>query len=668
MDEYIDDAKELLDTLEAKLLLLEENKDDREAIEEVFRVMHNLKGSAGMYGFENVGLLTHDLESIYDRIRDKAMLLDKKILDITFKSVDVLKDLLEGKDVIPNEDSFNELLADIKAILGNNSTEKQHESEPSEEVSSQNNNLFFIILKPDENVFMRGVNMTSLLSEIESLGVFETKQIGDATPLEKQQESRQLKSKWEILLATKNTKSDIEDVFIFLQDDEFSIFELQVNQTDFSEIEKACSEIGGKCKEDSQLVKDFIEKNAVREKRKKTLSTGVKDVLRESKQKEETIRVGSGKLDVLINLVSELVTSKAHLDILAADINDNRLIKALESIDKLSKRFRDNALELRLIPIESIMTTFKRLVRDLSSSLNKPIDFVTEGSDTELDKTIISGLEKPIMHLVRNAADHGIEHPDVRKANNKPATGVIKFISFYSGANVFIQIQDDGAGIDKKVILKKAIEKGLVSPNEELTDKEIYNLIFAPGFSTAANVSDLSGRGVGMDVVRTAIEEMRGEIDISTEIGLGTSFTIKLPLTLSIIDTLQVRVDKTDFLIPLSDVELCENITTKKLTERSHETVELNEELIPYLFLRKEFNQMEHVPDEQKLVIINKDDKRIALAVDSVVGEHQAVLKPLGDIFAGQEYLSGGSIMGDGSVSLVLDTNKLALRTNLKNV
>jgi len=661
LQQYIDDAREMLVALESQLLKLETNKTDKEAIEAVFRVMHNLKGSAGMYGFENIGKITHVLESVYDNIRDDTTILNKEILDITFQSVDYIKNLLENSDVLEESEvnEFSTLINTIEDLLNVSSSDKPQNNKTDNSAGSSN--VFYIIFKPTDETLQRGVNIYTLFNEIVELGKHSIKQNGSSLSIKEQFENRKVKSSWEIILALKKkTKEDIEDTLIFLQDDEYSIAELQNSSVPEDLLKNLIAPLEIELQGTLEFINEFTKK--IR-KQKKTLSSNVKQTIKNAIKKEESIRVSSSKLDVLINLVSELVTSKAHLDLLAEEINDTRLTKALESIDKLSKRFRDNALELRLIPIESIMTNFKRLVRDLSGSLKKPIDFVTEGTDTELDKTIISGLEKPIMHLIRNAADHGIESPEERLRNNKTKVGLIKFIAFYSGANVFIQIQDDGAGIDKDKILKKAISKGIVSSKENLTDKEIYNLIFTPGFSTAENVSDVSGRGVGMDVVKTSIEEMRGEIEINTEIGLGTSFTIKLPLTLSIIDTLQVKVKSTDFLIPLSDVELCENIATSALTKKSHQTIELNKELVPFIFLRKEFNQLEGLPEEQKLVIIKKEDKRVAIAVDSVIGEHQAVLKPLGDIFSGQEYLSGGSIMGDGTVSLVLDTNKLALKS-----
>jgi two-component system chemotaxis sensor kinase CheA len=311
-----------------------------------------------------------------------------------------------------------------------------------------------------------------------------------------------------------------------------------------------------------------------------------------------------------------------------------------------------------LIPIETILTRFQRLVRDLSAEQKKDVVFKAEGTDTELDKTIIENLTDPILHILRNSIDHGIESPEERQKAGKPAQGKILLKAFYSGPNVHIQIIDDGRGLSKDKILQKAIDKGLIQPETQLSDKEIFDLIFLPGFSTAINVTDISGRGVGMDVVKRKISEIRGEVDIYSEPGVGTTITIRLPLTLSIIDGLLVRVHDTNYIIPLPAVHKIYAVEHQKLIKAFNNTLLLDNQQIPFFRLREEFTVKASSQEIEQLVVIKYDDQIVGLAVDEVIGEYQAVLKPLGKMYKNQEIISGASILGDGTIALVLDSNK----------
>ncbi|MFW6369921.1 MAG: chemotaxis protein CheA, partial [Bacteroidota bacterium] len=382
-----------------------------------------------------------------------------------------------------------------------------------------------------------------------------------------------------------------------------------------------------------------------------------------------SIRVASDKLDQLMNLVSELVTTQARLSLYSEKDGQPELMGISENVQKLSRQLRDIAFSIVLIPIENMLTRFHRLIRDLSNELKKEVDFYTEGTDTELDKTIIENLSDPLMHIVRNSIDHGIETPSNREKAGKPRRGQIKLKAFYSGANVHIQISDDGAGIDPAAIREKAIQKGIILPEASLSKKEILDLIFLPGFSTAKNITDVSGRGVGMDVVKRKIADIRGEVEVDSEVGAGTILTIKLPLTLSIIDGLLVKVGDSNYVIPLTAVDKIYAAEHEKLINTFNNIIVLDGKQVPYLYLRSEFGMPESDLKTEQVVVVRYEDKRIGLAVDNVVGEYQAVLKPLGKHYKDQDIISGATILGDGTVALVMDTNK-AIRqfSNLASV
>jgi len=360
-----------------------------------------------------------------------------------------------------------------------------------------------------------------------------------------------------------------------------------------------------------------------------------------------------------MNLVSELVTTQARLSLFAEQNNITGLTAIAENVQKLSRQLRDTAFSIVLIPIENMLTRFQRLVRDLSSELKKDVVFVTEGADTELDKTIIESLSDPLMHIIRNSLDHGIEETQERIKMGKPKQGKITLKAFYSGANVHIMVSDDGAGIDPEKIRDKAISKGIIPPDKKLTKKEILDIIFLPGFSTAKTVTDVSGRGVGMDVVKRKIADIRGEVEVESEVGIGTTITIKLPLTLSIIDGLLVKVVDTDYIIPLSAVDKIYAVEHEKVYETFNNVLVLEGKQVSFFNIRKEFGKPDSTQSIEQVIVVNFDDNRVGLVVDFVIGEYQAVLKPLGKHYKKQEMISGATILGDGSIALVLDTNKI---------
>ncbi len=337
----------------------------------------------------------------------------------------------------------------------------------------------------------------------------------------------------------------------------------------------------------------------------------------------------------------------------------NKIIQAGEKIEKLSKFFRENALNIRLVPVKDMLVRFKRLVRDLSQHLGKKVDFKIQGEDTELDKSLIDALAEPLMHLIRNCLDHGLEVPTERLKKNKSETGVLKFVAYQAGNSINITISDDGMGIDPAIIKRKAIEKGFITSDKHLTTKEVYDLIFLPGFSTAQSLTEVSGRGVGMDVVRRRIQDIRGDVEIESEVGVGTTFTIQLQQTISIIDTLLIKSVNTYFLIPLSEIEVCDQKESAEIFKSQSKFVEYNKDLVPYVHLRNEFHLELNNLLTQNIIYINKNENRFAIIADRIIGEYQAVIKPLQSVFMKHEFLCGASIMGDGNLALMLDTAKL---------
>jgi two-component system chemotaxis sensor kinase CheA len=379
--------------------------------------------------------------------------------------------------------------------------------------------------------------------------------------------------------------------------------------------------------------------------------------------KEESIssiRVPADKLDTLVNLVGELVTVQARLSQTASTLEHAELASVAEEVEHLTAELRDNTLNIRMLPIGTTFGRFKRLIRDLSQELGKEIEMTTDGADTELDKTVIERLNDPLVHLIRNSIDHGIESPDGRLAAGKPRVGRIHLSAVHSGANVVVEITDDGRGLDREAILGKAMERGLIAAGAELSDRDIYNVIFAPGFSTAKEVTNVSGRGVGMDVVKRSIDALRGSIDIKSEKGRGTTVTIKLPLTLAIVEGLLVGIADSRFVLPLSIVEECVELTRKDVEESHGRNVaHIRGEIVPYIKLRNEFNIAGDPPDIEQIVITDVNGEKVGFVVDSVIGEHQTVIKNLGKAYRDVDTISGATILGDGSVALIVDALKL---------
>ncbi len=663
---FVEEAVDLIDGLEKSLLALEESPDDITLVQQVFRVMHTLKGNSGMFGFDLIDAFTHEMETIYDLIRNDKLKVTREILDVTLASVDHLKVLL-------NEDNYNdptvkenhaELLGKVAAIIKADDDVDVIVPVPEEtkpQKAENGESTYYIFFDPIKEIFNNGTNPLFLLDELHSLGenlVFA--HLNRVPPLN-EIDPELCYTYWEVLLATNADINSISDVFIFVEDD-CNLDIQKLSETNLISDKTFVDQVNGLAKSQRDIGFNTIQKLA-----KEVTSRSVKEITSQKKKEKSStkdasissIRVSADKLDMLMNLVSELVTTQARLSLFAEENSIPGLMPIAENVQKLSRQLRDTAFSIVLIPIENMLTRFQRLVRDLSSELGKEVVFITEGAETELDKTIIESLADPLMHILRNSLDHGIEDAGERKRKGKPAQGKIILKAFYSGANVMIQISDDGAGIDPEIITEKAIAKGIISSDRKLSKREVLDLIFLPGFSTARTVTDVSGRGVGMDVVKRKISDIRGEVEVDSDLGAGTTITIKLPLTLSIIDGLLVKVDETHFIIPLSVVDKIFAVEHTKIVSTFNNVVVLEGKQVPFFYVRKEFEHPEAEQYYEQVIVVNFEEKSVGLVVDTVIGEYQAVLKPLGKHYKNQDMISGATILGDGTVALVMDTNKI---------
>lgn len=667
---FVLEAEEQIELLEKNLLDLEKDTTNAEVINNIFRVMHTLKGASDMFGFSTIRELTHHLETIYDKVRDKEIDPDKKILDLTFKTIDHLRKLLTDNKLtdeqnIKTHETLLRTASEIVALNGDDEPDYEKDEEKSVNSNNSGKEKFSIIFKANEAMLNRGINILSLFRELAEIGKYNMIEL----PHGKDEET----SVWQIILETERGQEVIEDVFMFVLNDceisKMNGLNHPIEDDQQTKIVEELNEETTSDKTDSHEV-DNSSNIQVDIQETEDLSGAIENNTSKKEignQVTTRVNVDAGKLDKLMNLVSELVTTTSQLNVINSQKKYDTLSVVVEKIESLSRQFRDNTLSIRLIPINDLVIRFRRLVRDLSQELNKEVKFITEGTDTELDKNIIDSLAEPLMHILRNAIDHGIELPEERKQKGKPEQGAIKLSAYHAGANVYIQIQDDGAGIDPEKIRIKAIEKGLIKQGDHLSTKEIYDLIFLPGFSTTNEITKISGRGVGMDVVKRRIAEIQGEVSINSEDGLGTIFTIKLHQTISIIDSLMVRIYKSYFLIPNTEIEFCIEEYHHDLMDKQNQRVEFENELIPFIYLRKLFAYTNDIPKKEKLIIVNKEGQRIAIVVDEIIGEHQAVIKPLGQILQSQDFLVGASIMGNGNFAFMLDINKLILKNKNKN-
>jgi len=653
---FIEEASDILNNLENCVLQLEERTTDSALIEELFRGLHTLKGTASMFGFNTIGKLTHSLENVYDLIRNGRMSVSKEVLDLTLAVIDYLNAVLKS-DAPEEEDSdFQKLEERIAFLLNSDSEEFDGDKEEIEAISEHSSTMqtWYIHIKPKDDLENRGIKIQYIFEDLSETGQIHivTRKCADIEGVDVY---------WEIFLATDKPKTDIEDILMFIED----ICELELLAEQNLLIEDSFVEIlNGYSNEGTiDALKTSIAELFTKTKKETVAAVEI------GGHHVESIKVSADRLDEQMNLLSELVTTRAEIQLMVEQYGYKPLVRASERLDKITRSFQNNIFKIRLLPLETMRLRIDRLIRDLSQQLNKQVEFVAEGMHTELDKNIIDSLESPLMHLVRNSLDHGIEATELRKKRGKPAKGRIKLSARMTASYVQIDVSDDGEGIDTAIIREKAVQKGLIYKDEEFSKNQLYELIFAPGFSTAKALTEVSGRGVGMDVVRQTINNLRGVISVSSEQGAGTTFSLKLPLTLSIIDTMLVRVNKMLYSVPLSSIHRCTEIVRDELDRKDNSHLEIEEDLVPYVMVEdllpvNEFFGNRSSPaaekgEKAKIVIVKSDHDKTALIVDEVIAEHQAVIKPLGDYFKQLDYYSGATQLASGQVSLVLDIPKL---------
>lgn len=682
---FVDEAQDLLSELEVALLELEEHPEDSDLVDRVFRAMHTIKGSGAMYGFDDISGFTHHVETVFDEVRGGKLKLGKSLLNLIFASRDHIASLLES--AIQGEASdlerSQELADELNSFLPQRASvpEETAVPEPPQPAAEPENAIYRIRFKPDREFFLTGANPLALLEELCDLGKAYVFPHSDELPELDSLRTDMCFFWWDVILNTDETIDEIKNVFIFAEDDceltvtfvaneddieeeelnkklgEILVERGDVDRTDLQRVLEQRKLLGNMLTE-AGIVSDEQVESALAEQK------AVKDIKeRHAKQKApevvSSIRVAADKLDYLVDLVGELVIVQAQISQVVGQVRDPVLISLSEELERLSDELRDSTLGIRMLPIGTTFSKFRRLVRDLSAELGKEIELTTAGAETELDKTVIERLNDPLVHLLRNSIDHGVEAPDVRQQSGKSPKGTIHLAAEHSGGDVLIRVLDDGKGINPESIFDKAVERGLVARDAVLTEKEIFSFVFHPGFSTAKQVTNVSGRGVGMDVVKRAIDELRGSIDIHSKPGQGTTITVKLPLTLAIIDGLQIVVGDEYYVIPLSTVEECVELIRDNENDTRERILNLRGEIVPYISLRSWFEVPGERPPIEQVVVVRVQDGRIGLVVDNVIGEHQTVIKSLGKVYKDVEGISGATIKGDGTMALILDIQNL---------
>ena len=631
------EARENLELIEQGLLDLLDRPEDRNLVDAVFRGLHTLKGSGSMFGFDALASFTHHCETAFDRVRKGEVAATTDLVSAVLAARDHMRGLMED----PSGDhgaAGDALLVDLENAVRAADGAAACVAPPALQT-------WRIRFDLPANAFRNGANPAALLAELRDLG--EARIVADLSrvPPLNEIDPTDHHLAWEVVLTSNQGREAIEDVFIFVMDD----MNLEIEALD----NKAAIEMVSAPEEVAVLAPVAVA--AVVDESEVATVRAVKAA--------ESVRVPADRLDELMDRVGELVIAQSRLSQIAASGSDTALRAVSEEIARLSGELRDTMMVLRMVPVATLFGRFRRLVHDLARETGKAIDLSTDGETTEIDKTVIERLADPLVHLIRNAADHGLETAEDRSAAGKPATGRIRLSAHQSGGEVVISIRDDGRGIDRERVRAKAESQGLVEPGAVLSDHDLLQMIFHPGFSTAAAVTNLSGRGVGMDVVKRTIEELRGSIDIASKPGEGSEVSLRIPLTLAIIDGLLVRVGQGRYVIPLGAVEECLELSLDEdMRSRGRSFISLRNSLVPYLRLREMFETGTPPELHQKVVVVSTGTERIGLVVDQIIGDHQTVIKSMSKLHSGLATFSGATILGDGGVALILDVGHLVAK------
>jgi two-component system chemotaxis sensor kinase CheA len=647
---FLIEADDLLTQIEEVALDVNPASPDADAINRLFRAFHTIKGSGSMFGFEAVAGFTHHVETALDQVREGTLAVTQELLTLVLAAKDHIKSLFESGAERHRHSRRSRGEIDRRSFRRKSGHAENRSAAPAAvkpAVVESPIQTFQIRFRPDRSILASGTNPVALLNELRALGECSIVVQTDAVPPLEQIQPDQCYLAWNITLTTSQGLNAIKDVFVFVEDgSELVIEPVAARSAATPQIESA----------PPVTVAAPVTIKSSEPAPRAAISEGQTQTIRKSAAKDSTVRVPSEKLDRLVNLVGELVMNQSRLTQVASRIDAPDLAVPVEEIERLVSELRDSVLGIRMMPIGATFSRFKRLVHDLSKELGKEMDLVTEGAETELDKTVIDQLGDPLVHLIRNSIDHGIEPMEVRERNGKPRRGTIRLAALHVGSSVVVTIQDDGKGLDAAAIRAKAVEKKLIAADAQLSDREVFNLIFLPGLSTAKQVTSVSGRGVGMDVVKRQIDALRGTVAIRSEVGVGTTISLTLPLTLAIIDGLLVEIGPDQFIVPMSVVtENVELQRAERSRNNSRNVVAVRGELIPYVRLRELFGETEGELDIEKIVIVRHEDQRVGLVVDRVLGSHQTVIQSLGKFYRKIEIVSGATIMGDGRVALIMD-------------
>lgn len=628
---FLEEASELLESLEQGLLKLQADPNNLDLVNAAFRDLHTIKGSGAMFGFTELAAFIHKFETAFEKIRSGQIKVSASLIRVALRAADEIKGFLAGDAAMTP--ARQAILDDLEQAVSPGQT-------PVETPVSTFDAGWRLSFRLASDALALGARPEALLDELRGLGAFNlVADLSRIAPLD-QIETQACLLGWSTDLPASAREDDIKAVFMFHEGNmEFNLVNLAAPAPEAPASPLPLAESAG---------------------------TGPQPA-----QQSATMRVPAERLDELMDQVGELVIAEARLCALANNSKDPFMMAAAEDIQRLAARMRDTTMSIRMVPISSIIGRFRRLVHDLSEGLGKTVNFVVTGADTELDKTVIERLGDPLVHIIRNAIDHGLETDEVRAAAGKPDRGTIELSAEHLGAEVVISVKDNGRGLDRSKLRARAIEQGLIAPDATPSEAELFALILEPGFSTAAKVTELSGRGVGMDVVKRTVEGLRGRIVIASEPGHGTTFTLRLPLTLSIIDGLLVEVGGDRYIIPMAAVqEIVELPASDAGADTTSSFLQIRGSLVPFLRLRTLLDCAEERNTLQNVIVVSASSMRVGLVVDRILGTNQTVVKQMSRLHAGVKSISGATILGDGSVALVLEVGNLVelARTDLRKI
>lgn len=680
LDVFLDESREHLQSCNENLLVLEQNPHDLAIVNEIFRNAHTLKGMSATMGFEDLADLTHKMENVLDAIRNEKITVNSDILDVVFESADHLEAMID--DIANGGDGKRDVSATVaklkriengEPINGASDTASQETATTEstatadsleydefeltviEQSHDQGFNTYEIAVQLREDCLLKAARVYMVFDILEKLG-----DVIKSSPTVEQLEEEQFDNDFYVALVTKDPADDVQKKLLKVSEVE----KVTVKPIDYESLVR--HEVAVTV-EETKPVQSAGEKAAQKDVKPAAKKSAAKKApaKKVAHASSKTIRVNIERLDILMNLFEELVIDRGRLQSIATELNHSELNETVERMSRVSGDLQNIILTMRMVPVETVFNRFPKMVRQLTRDLHKKVNLEIIGAETELDRTVIDELGDPLVHLIRNALDHGVESPEVRKAAGKPEEGNVVLRAYHSGNHVFIEIEDDGAGINREKVLEKAISKGIVTTEaaESMTDNQVNELILASGFSTADVVSDISGRGVGLDVVKSTIESLGGNITIESTEGKGSLFSVQLPLTLSIISVMLVEIEKEIYAIPLSSIIETSIIRNSDiLNAHNQKVIDFRGKVVPLVFLEEifEVNRTEPVEDEfHSVVLVRKGEKMAGLVVDSFIGQQEIVLKSLGNYLTNVFAISGATILGNGEVALIIDCNSL---------